>query len=140
MLLSTLWIFVTLNYLYCDLIGMMDANLLNQFLTGKVEGIEMNQEFLLGAGILMEIPMAMVLLSRILPYRSNRITNLIAAFIKTAVMIATLAMGSSTIDYWFFACIEIPTTSIIFVLAWRWQENQVKEESADWKALQDSRT
>jgi len=140
MLLSTLWIFVTLNYLYCDLIGMMDANLLNQFLTGKVEGIEMNQEFLLGAGILMEIPMAMVLLSRILPYRSNRITNLIAAFIKTAVMIATLAMGSSTIYYWFFACIEIPTTSIIFVLAWRWQENQVKEESADWKALQDSRT
>ncbi len=99
MRLSTLWIFVTLNYLYGDLIGMMDTNLLNQFLTGEVKGIEMSQEFLLGAGILMEIPMAMVLLSRILPYKSNRIANLIAAFIKTAVMIATLAMGSSTVYY-----------------------------------------
>lgn len=30
--LSTLWIFVTLNYLYCELIGLMDPGLLTQYL------------------------------------------------------------------------------------------------------------
>ncbi len=66
-LLSTLWIFVTLNYLYCDLIGLMDSRLLNQYLTGNVEGLTINESFLLYAGILMEIPIAMVLLSKALP-------------------------------------------------------------------------
>ncbi len=35
----------------------------------------MNENFLLGAAILMEIPIAMVLLSRILNYRTNRWAN-----------------------------------------------------------------
>ena len=33
-LLSTLWIFAILNYLYCDIMGLMDVNLLKQYLTG----------------------------------------------------------------------------------------------------------
>ena len=55
-LLSILWVFVTLNYLYCDLIGLMDASLLKQYLTGNVNGLQLNESFLLSAGILMEIP------------------------------------------------------------------------------------
>ena len=80
-LLSTLWIFVTLNYLYCDLIGLMDSNLLNQYLTGTVEGMDIDAGFLLGAGILMEIPIAMVLLSRILKRQANRCANIVAGFV-----------------------------------------------------------
>ncbi len=45
-LLSTLWIFVTLNYLYCDLMGLMDSNLLKQYLTGTVGGLALNEQFL----------------------------------------------------------------------------------------------
>src|SRR6266516_4356256 len=74
-ILSTLWIFVTLNYIYCDVVGLMDPELLRQFLTGNVNGIHMTQGFLLGAGILLEIPIAMVLLSRVLKYRANRWAN-----------------------------------------------------------------
>ncbi|WP_319559730.1 DUF6326 family protein [Marispirochaeta sp.] len=33
MILSTLWIFVTLNYIYCDILGLMDAGLLKQYIT-----------------------------------------------------------------------------------------------------------
>ncbi len=71
-LLSTIWIFVVLNYLYCDVLSLMDAPLLKQYLAGNVGGLQFTQGFLLGAGILMEISMAMVLLSRVLDYKANR--------------------------------------------------------------------
>ncbi|HMQ48969.1 MAG TPA: DUF6326 family protein [Saprospiraceae bacterium] len=120
-LLSTLWIFVTLNYLYCDVMGLMDPNLLKKFLTGNVDGLIINEPFLLAAAVLMEIPIAMVLLSRILKDKINRWANIIAAFIKTAVMILTLFIGTTTIYYLFYAVIEIATTSFIMWYAWRWK-------------------
>lgn len=122
-LLSTLWIFVTLNYLYCDVMGLMDANLLSQYLTGTVAGMEMNETFLLWAAILMEIPIAMVLLSRLLAYRINRWTNIGAGLIKTFVMLATLFVGVPTLYYLFFAIIEIMTTTYIVWYSWRWTES-----------------
>lgn len=126
-LLSTLWIFVTLNYLYCDLMGLMDANLLKQYLTGTIDGLVLDEQFLLMAAILMEIPIAMILLSRILKYKANRWSNIVAGVIKTIVMILTLFIGTFTIYYLFFAIIEIATTSFIIWLAWQWKElNPIK--------------
>lgn len=127
-LLSTIWIFVTLNYLYCDLIGLMDSTLLKQYLTGTVEGLTINENFLLYAGILMEIPIAMVLLSKILTKNINCWANIFAGSIKTIVMIATLFMGSVTLYYLFFAVIEIATTIFIVVYALKWLKQ--KEEFA----------
>ena len=75
--LSTLWLFATLNYLYCDVVTLMDPDKLRQFTAGAVGGMEITQGFLLGAGILVEIPIAMVLLSRILQHRLNRWANII---------------------------------------------------------------
>jgi hypothetical protein len=121
-LLSTLWIFLTLNYLYCDLMGLMDANLLSQYLTGTVEGMDINENFLLIAAFLMEIPIAMVLLSRVLSYKLNRWANIIAGFIKTLVMVATLFVGVPTIYYLFFAIIEILTSTFVVWYAWKWKE------------------
>jgi len=118
--LSTLWIFVTLNYLYCDVMGLMDPVLLKQFLTGTVGNIHFDENFLLGAAILMEIPIAMVLLSRVLKYNANRWANIIAGFIKTAVMIITMFIGKPTHYYLFFGIIEIATTSFIVWYAWKW--------------------
>lgn len=126
-LLSTLWIFVTLNYLYCDLIGLMDSSLLKQYLTGNVEGLLINESFLLYAGILMEVPIAMVLLSKILGKNANGWTNIIAASIKTVVMIATLFMGRVTIYYMFFAIIEIATTVFIIGYATQWLRQKEDE-------------
>lgn len=119
-LLSTLWIFVTLNYLYADVISLMDTELLNQYLTGTVAGLQMTQSFLFGAAILMEIPIAMVLLSRILAYRANRWANMVAAFIKTAVMIPTLFVGTPKPYYMFFGVVEIACTALILWCAWTW--------------------
>ena len=120
-LLSTIWIFAVLNYLYCDVLGLMDPTFLKQLLTGTVGGIQFTQEFLLGAGMLMEISMAMVLLARVLPTRANRLANIVAGMIMTAVQIGTLLMGQATIYYWFFSIIEIAATVAIVWLAWTWR-------------------
>jgi hypothetical protein len=52
--LSTLWIFVMFNYLYCDVLGLMDPESLKGFMNGNVGGIEITQGFLLSASILIE--------------------------------------------------------------------------------------
>jgi hypothetical protein len=119
-LLSTLWIFVMLNYLYCDLIGMMDSNFLKQYLNGHVGKLDVSQGFLLGASILMEIPIAMILLSRVLSYKVNRWANIIAGTIMTLVQISSLTVSMPTIYYIFFSTIEILTTLFIVQVAWKW--------------------
>ena len=81
MILSTLWIFIMFNYLYCDLISNMESSVLKGYLEGHVGSIQVNQEFMLGAALLMEIPIVMILLSRILKYRANRWANIIAGTI-----------------------------------------------------------
>ncbi|WP_432409706.1 DUF6326 family protein [Wukongibacter sp. M2B1] len=86
-ILSTLWIFVIFNYMYCDILGLMNSGLLKQYITGIVNGLVMSEGFLLFGAILMEIPIAMILLSRTLNYQANRWTNIIATSIKTIAII-----------------------------------------------------
>ncbi|MGB7649650.1 MAG: DUF6326 family protein [Gallionella sp.] len=120
--LSTLWIFLVLNYAYCDLLGVMDAYMLKQLLTGTVEGIELTQGFLMGASVLMEIPISMVLLSRVLDYRFNRWANIIAGALMTAVQFGTVFIGDATVYYIFFSVIEIAASAFIVWYAWQWRE------------------
>ena len=122
--LSTLWIFVVFNYLYCDVISLMDPELLKQFITGNIGGIEVTEVFLLGAAILMEISIAMVILSRVLKYRANRWANIIAGSIKTVVMILLFVGSSPPLYYIFFGVIEIACTSLIVWYAWKWPKQE----------------
>ena len=122
-LLSTLWIFVTLNYLYCDLMSLMDSNLLKQYLTGEIDGLVLSENFLFGAAILMELPIAMVLLSRLLTPKYNCWINIVVATIKSLAMIATSFVGTPTSYYLFFAVIEISTTLFIIGYCWYWKRN-----------------
>jgi hypothetical protein len=119
--LSTLWLFALLNYLYCDIVSLMDAEMLRQYLTGTVNGMEMTRGFLLGASVLMEIPIAMVLLSRVLGYRANRCANIVAGVIMTVVQSATLALGTPASYYLFCSTVEIAATACVVWSAWRWR-------------------
>ncbi len=122
---STFWIFTILNYLYCDIEGLMDPKLLKQYMTGNLSGIQITQGFLLGAAILMEIPIAMVLLSRILTYRANRWANIIAGAVMTVVQIATLLKRVPTSYYAFFSIQEIACTMFIVWCAWKMKNLEV---------------
>jgi Family of unknown function (DUF6326) len=124
--LSVVWIFATLNYLYADVVTLMDPNLLREYVAGNIGGVHINQGFLLAAGVLVEIPMAMVLLSRLLPWRAGRWANVGAGAFMTAVQLASLFVRVPALYYVFFSVIEIGTTASIVWLAWRWREGQTQ--------------
>ena len=123
-LFSTLWIFVTVNYIFCDVFTLFHSESLKQLMTGEMGGMEINQSFLLSFSILMEMPMVMIVLSRILSYKSNRLANIIVALIMTIVQAATLFTADNTLHYIFFSIVEVGTTSFILYSAWNWTESR----------------
>jgi hypothetical protein len=118
--LQTLWIFVMFNYLYADVLGLHDSAVLKEIMTGQVGSLDINQGFLLGAAILMETAIAMVLLSRILKYGANRWANMIVGVIHTLAVLSSMFVGSPSFYYMFFGTIEIVCTSVIVWYAWKW--------------------
>ena len=134
--LSALWLFVTLNHLYCDVAGLMERELLTGYPTGHVGGMEIDQGFLLGAGMLVEIPIAMVLLSRVLRWRASRWANIVAGAVMTVVQLWTLFVGGSPAMYYLlFSVIEIATTAFIVRSAWKWSEKPSPSSSRTPQSL-----
>ena len=81
--LSTLWIFAVLNYIYADVYTLFFNPVLKpeawkKFLAGDAGGVQITPGFVLVTAILMETAIAMVLLSRVLPYRANRWANILS--------------------------------------------------------------
>jgi len=127
-LLSTLWIFVLMNMIYADILGTLKPGYLDQL---ERLSTELTPASVLTFSILMEIPIAMILLSRILNYRANRWANFIAVPLAILwVVVPTLmpSLGSSTpISYLFFATVEVITMIIIFRIAWKWPQPKMKQ-------------
>jgi len=114
-MLSTLWIFATLNYIYADVFGLY-------FLPGaQATTTAMASGAVLGFAVLMETAIAMVLLSRVLKYGANRWANIIAGGIHTLSVVATLFGSTPPAPYYlFFAAIEVACTLFIIWYAWKW--------------------
>jgi hypothetical protein len=121
--LSVLWIFALLNYLYADVIALWA--LLG---TPPADTPHLGQWALAGATVLMEIPIAMILACRLLPFRANRLANIIAGSIVTLVNgfltfippLVGLGRPPALPEYLFFATIETVCTVAIVWQAWRW--------------------
>jgi len=79
--LSLFWIFAFLNYLYADVLALWvivgSRNL--------TDAPHLPPWALAGSAVLMEIPMAMIVACRLLPFRANRLANIIAGAICTLV-------------------------------------------------------
>jgi hypothetical protein len=109
--LSTLWVFMMFNYLYCDVITLFDPTIASDLAPAA----------LLAAAFLMEIPIAMVLLSRVLRHRRSRWANIVAGSFLTLVQVGTLFVGGGPAPYYlFFSAIEIGCLLFIIATAWRW--------------------
>jgi Sec-independent protein secretion pathway component TatC len=118
--LSTLWIFVMFNMVFADIVGFMNPGALEEIITGAA-GIEITQELLLVFSILLEIPIAMIVLSRILQHRANRWANIVAAVITILFVIGG---GSAYLSYLFFATIEVACMLLIIWYAWNWPKQE----------------
>jgi len=113
--LSTLWIFAILNYLYADVFTLFFNP------TAQEETLAMPPGAVLVFAILMETAIAMVLLSRFLKYGANRWANIIAGIFHTAFVAWSLTGASQPLFYVFFASIEIVCTLFITWYAWKWR-------------------
>ena len=121
--LSLLWIFAMFNYLYADILTLMDSEVLRELLTGYQGSMQITQEFLLAGAILMETAIAMVVLSRVLKYKVSRWANIIVGAIHTVAVFASMFVGTQpALYYMFHAVIEVACTSLIVWYAWKWTE------------------
>jgi hypothetical protein len=75
----------------------------------------------------MEIPIAMIVASRLLPFRTNRLANITTGAILTLIngflTFVPPLVGARTPalpEYLFFATIETVCTSVIVWQAWTW--------------------
>jgi len=119
--LSVLWIFALLNYLYADVIALWD-------IVGSRNPFQLPPGALMASAVLMEIPIAMILACRLLPFRANRLANIIAGGIVTLVNgfltfvppLVGWGRPPALPEYLFFATIETVATSAIIWQAWTW--------------------
>ncbi len=120
--LSLLWIFALLNYLYADVVALFA-------IAGSRNSFEPLPAWaLMGSAVLMEIPIAMILACRLLPFRANRLANMIAGGVVTLVNgfltfvppLVGWGRPPAFPEYLFFATIETVATSVIIWQAWTW--------------------
>ena len=112
-LLSTLWIVVLINVLSADIFSFM-------FGSAGEEAVSVTPWMMFIFAVIHEIPIAMIVLSRVLNRGINRALNFIAAGITAAYVIAG---GSATPHYIFFAFAEIVCLCFIVIRARKWPES-----------------
>lgn len=114
--LSTLWIFVMFNMVFADIVGFLNPGTLEEMMAMKP-----TQGMLLAFSILLEIPIAMIVLSRLLKYKANRWANIIAGALT---ILWVIGGGNTSASYVFFATIEVACMVLIIGYAWKWTEQE----------------
>lgn len=115
--ISTLWIVVMFTMVFADILTFLVPETFKQILSGTTD-VKISQPLLLLFAILIEIPIMMIFLSRVLPRRSNRIANIVSAVITILFVIGG---GSLYLHYIFFASVETICMLAIIILAVRWK-------------------
>lgn len=123
MVLSTVWVFIVLNYLYADVLI-----LLGDITATAAEDVELVNALstplmLLVAAIYLQLGMIMVVLSRVLVHGVNRWANMIIAALHIVGGIASLFVMPPPALYIFFVASEVTALLFIVWYAWSWTDN-----------------
>jgi hypothetical protein len=114
--LSSMWIFVMLNMFLADILGFMNSSMLKMYLSGHAEQTVITPTLLLTVAVVTQIPIAMIVLSRVLPDGANRWANIVAA-----VVTAVYVLGGSSFSapqYIFLVAVQIMGCALIAWSAW----------------------
>jgi hypothetical protein len=123
--LSLLWIFLFLNFIFCDVFSLMYPPMIQEMAAGNlVDGLELSQGMLLGFAMVMELGMAMVVAARLLPRAVGRPLNIGLGFGFIALQLWSLTGSGATLHYWFFSAVEVATLLWIVAGAWSWKSEQ----------------
>jgi hypothetical protein len=120
--LVLLWVFFTVNFMYCDTLSALEPGVLEMHISGyTADGtVKITDGFLLGTAIMFEIPFLMIVLSWVLKYRANRWANIIAGTLFVVTQIGSLFAGAASPMYIFYTTIEIAGLLLIVWNAWKW--------------------
>lgn len=119
--LSMLWIVVMFSMVFADILTFITPGVLEEMMTGYADEIQLGQGILLAFAILLEIPILMIFLSRVLKYKANRWANIIASIVT---IIFVIGGGSLYLHYIFFATIELVCMLLIICYAWKWSNEK----------------
>lgn len=117
--ISILWIVVMFNMIFADILSFMLPGFLNDILASNAP-LEVTETILLVFALVLEVPIAMIFLSRVLKPNVNRWANIVASVITMAFVIGG---GSLMLHYIFFASIEV--IAMLFIIRYAWKLGQV---------------
>jgi len=119
--LSALWVTLMFFYLYNDVFTFFQPGIIEEIVAGEVAGFQITQVFLLGAAILMAIPIFMVFLSLTLKAKANRWANIILGIFHVVVLLTTLLVpGALWAYYALYMIVEAVLIALIVWYAWKW--------------------
>ena len=117
--LSWLWVFVGLSMLFADVFSFMSPRFLGQVMAGQAGDIAITPTSLLIAAVITAIPIAMVVLSQLLPWRAARWAN---GIVGIGTIVYVWAAGALDLPHYvFFASLETLACVYVAWSAWRWR-------------------
>jgi hypothetical protein len=122
--LSTLWVVVMFNMVFADILFFMKPGALQGLWAGEgvLGGGQVTEGLLLVFAIFLEIPIAMIFVSRVLNRGANRWANTVAAAITAAFVVGG---GSLDLHAVFFAAIEVACMAFIVWSVWSPRSSEV---------------
>ncbi|MGJ8569489.1 MAG: DUF6326 family protein [Hoeflea sp.] len=126
-LLSVLWIFVVLNFFARDIHELGRPGMLEQMMSGTIDGVQITEALMLFGGVMIEIPILMTVLPLLLPQRINRWANAGASLLSMGMIIAMNL--NPDLDNIFFMSIQLVALVAISRVAWLWPGNQIAKAS-----------
>ena len=120
-ILSGLWVAVTLTYLLGDVYRIIfgDFTKMGGDFEGKMGGMQVTQGMMLGIAIFMVIPIVMVVLTLTLLYPVNRWANIIVAIIFFVFILIQLRTYPSAYDK-FLLIVSLVFNAMTVWYAWKW--------------------
>jgi len=112
--LSTLWVVVMFNMVFADILTFIKPGALQDLWAGQA-GVQITPGLLLLFAILIEVPIAMIFVSRVLRPGPGRWANTAAAAVTTAFVVGG---GSLSPHYVFFASVEVACMALIVWSVW----------------------
>jgi hypothetical protein len=118
--LAAAWTSFMFLYIYVDYFHLYKPGSVEDILNGVVWRLDITQTFVVGALILVAIPMFMVVLSTTLPARACRVTTIVVASLYVPVSIFNVVGGSWPYFYGLGAALEVALLVWIIRTAWTW--------------------
>ena len=118
--LALLWLVVMLNMVYADILAFVSAfitpGVIDQLMNGYSGSVKLSQPLLLVSAVWLEIPIMMILISKITPLKMNRSLNMVASIVTLIFVIGGIEREPF---YLFLVGVQIVTLVAIFWLSLR---------------------